>query len=287
VGYWPDGCQYGACWHRGEVRSPEIDSPFFLPDAGIIRKVDVRDYYKMPPVGMTETRARIGEMIYHSYTIRCGNEHCWFVGHAPDENGAQTLLDQHNCPTPPARNELPTGLSTIEKLWDEADAVTRAIIETRSWQVGNRHLDGTALNNYALGLSFALSMMTHPHFKTTTDIVRELGLRYKMAEKQIPYRPTPTYRNNPLPAPATSPPGVRTPDMGATRPASVRAARTPGRGTTAKRAAQAVDLSTATPEVRQRIINAVTLMNFTVAEAAAACNVSEQVARIVVDAAAS
>lgn len=264
-----------------------MSSHFFLPDAGIMRKVAVENYYKMPPVGMTLTRARIGEMIYESYTVRCGNEHCWFVGHAPNEAGAQTLLDQHNCPTPPARNELPTGLSTVEKLWDEGDAVTEAIIATASWQVGDMHLSGAALGHYARGICFALSMMTHPHFRTTTDVVRELGLRYKMKTGAMPWRPTPTYRSNPLPAPTTPPPGVRTPADGATKPATARPIRSTTRGPGAKKAGSAVNLATIDPLTRQRLINAVTMMNFTPEDAAAAFNVSVETVRAVVDAAVS
>lgn len=157
-------------------------------------------YYKMPPVGLTVTRASIGEKVILSYTLRCGSINCWFVGHAATEPDAQLLINEHQCPTPPARNELPTGRSTLEKMWDELDDVTKAIIEKSEYN----GMQGASLKAYALGCAFALSMMTHPYFRTVKEISRQLGKRYKMSKGEIPWEPTPSYNYNPLPESLTA-----------------------------------------------------------------------------------
>lgn len=193
-------------------------------------------YYKMPLVGITETRARVNSVTLVQYTVRCGNQNCWWVGHASTTDDSNLLLHDHQttngaCPAPPARNELPSGYSTIEKLWDELDDVTAAIIENRPWATGGMQMQGEMLKGYARGLCFNLSMLTHPFFRTTKDVVSEAMKRYKIRTNQIPFEPTPTYRDNPTLAPASPPVGEKQAYHGATVPAkpvtrTTRAART-------------------------------------------------------------
>lgn len=174
----------------------------------LMKLAEPEHYYKMPPVGMTETYSRVGMEVHTQQTIRCGNKECWFVGHAANVQDAQLLLDQHPCPQPPARNELPSGYSTLEKMWDELDAVTYAIMQHEGYASGTVYLENNLLRGYARGIAFSLSMMSHPHFRTVTDIVREATKRYKIRMEQIPFEPTPGYRYNPLPPPSP-PPGER------------------------------------------------------------------------------
>lgn len=161
---------------------------------------DPSSYYAMPPVGMTTTRANFNGRTIHSYTVRCGSINCWFVGHGGTSEDAQFTLDEHKCPTPPARNELPTGRSTLEKLWDEMDDVTAALIDGEEYN----GMSVDTLRGYAKGIAFNLSMMTHPYFRTIKDIAKEAGARYKMSKGKIPWRPTPSYRHNPLPEALTA-----------------------------------------------------------------------------------
>lgn len=175
----------------------QVRSPWQQMKAGML---DPQNYYKMPAVGITETRARVGDVTITQFTIRCGAADCWYVGHAMREQDVVEMLGQHTCPTAPARNELPTGYSTLEKLWDELDEATSCLLEQREWKTGTRTFRDTSLQAYCRGLAFALSMMTHPHFKTADDISREAVSRYKMRTGKIPFRQTPTYRYNPMPA---------------------------------------------------------------------------------------
>jgi len=169
---------------------------------------------------MTETRVQIGGKRLSQYTVRCGSPECWFVGHGGTSVDAQFVLDEHKCPTPPVRNELPTGRSTLEKLWDEMDDVTTALIDGTDY---NGMVDAT-LKGYARGIAFNLSMVTHPYFRTIREISREAGARYKMSKGTIPWRPTPSYNYNPMPAPFTG-------NVVRTTPAVKRAPtkRTPGK----------------------------------------------------------
>jgi hypothetical protein len=190
-------------------------------------------YYSMPEVGLTETRANIYGRRIVQYTIRCGSVNCWFVGHAMTPADAQVLLNDHTCPQYPKRNELPTGRSTLDKTWDELDDAVAALMEKREYN----NMEGVELKGYVRGIAFMLSMMTHPYFKTITDISREAGARYKMSTKKIPWRPTPGYHgHDPRPEPFTAN-VVSTSAMTRTTPAKKKAAPR------AKPAAPAVSLS--------------------------------------------
>lgn len=255
------------------------------PPAGLIRMVPVDMYYKMPPVGITESRGRIGERVILNYDVRCGHQECWFVGHATDEAGAQSMLAQHAsaCPSPPARGQLPTGLSTLEKMWDELDAVTEAITDQKMYRVGDQVMDGMQLRGYARGICFTLAMMTFPHFRTPTDVVREAAHRYKIRKGVAPYRPTPTYRNNPVERPTSPPPGTRSAHHGTTKPAAAAptAARKASAATLA--AAKKVDLSSIDEKKRIQIMNGAASDLFNYEDLAIMYDVSVETIRVIVD----
>jgi hypothetical protein len=238
-------------------------------------------YYKMPLVGITETRARVGDRVSTQYTSRCGSKECWFVGHAATSVDAQRLLDEHACPTAPARNELPSGYSTVEKLWDEADDVMAAILEHRAYNAGDRALDGLSLQGYMRGLCFALSMMTHPYFRTITEVGRELQKRYKIRRREIPFEATPSYRYNPTPPP-TPPPGKREVFHGTTIEGK---AKTATRGTTratTKKALDKIDMRGLSIQQTEQLQRAYVLGMFTVEELATNYGVSVETVRFLV-----
>lgn len=255
------------------------------PPAGLSRMVPIDYYYKMPPVGITQAYGRIGERVVINYDVRCGHRECWFVGHATDEAGAQTMLTQHakDCPSPPARGQLPTGLSTLEKMWDELDAVTEAITDQKYYRVGDQVMDGMQLRGYARGICFTLAMMTFPHFRTPTDVVREAAHRYKIRKGTVPYRPTPTYRHNPVERPATPPVGTRSANHGTTKPAA--AAPTTARKASAATlaAAKKVDLSSIDDKKRTQIMNGAASGMFTYEDLAVMYDVTPETIKVIVD----
>lgn len=164
-------------------------------------KMEPDNYYKMPPVGMTGSRVKVDGIVRTLFTVRCGDKACWFVGNAAREQDAQMLLDNHECPTPPARNELPTGYSILDKMWDELDDATAALLEQREWRTGTQTLEGSKLQGYCRGIAFTLSMMTHPHFRTSDEVTREAVRRYKQHQGQVPHTDTPGYHgHNPMPS---------------------------------------------------------------------------------------
>ena len=231
---------------------------------------DPERYYKMPLVGLTPTRVRIGSIVQELFTIRCGDKNCWFVGNAASSTDAQTLLNNHTCPAPPARNELPSGYSTIEKMWDELDDVMAAIMTSQGYNAGTQTLYGDQLRGYARGLSFALSMMTHPHFRTIAEIAKEAAKRYKIRTKQIEFEPTPGYRYNPV-TPAQPPVGEKAAFHGDTRPAAKTAPRraSPRKATPAQKAElKKIDMSPISTAQADQIRTAHSMGMFTVAELA-------------------
>lgn len=224
-------------------------------------------YYCMPPVGMTETRSRVGTITNLQYTIRCGDKNCWFVGHAATSPDAQTLLDNHECPSPPARNELPSGFSTVEKLWDELDDVMAAIMSSDGYNAGTQTLYGDQLRGYARGLSFALSMMTHPHFRTITEIAKEAAKRHKIRTKKIPFEPTPGYKYNPV-TPASPPVGEKSAFHGPTKPATKAAPRKAQPRKVVKEQLKKIDMSSLSIQQSEQIKMAHSMGMFTTEELA-------------------
>lgn len=200
-------------------------------------------YYKMPPVGITQTRVRAGHLMHTQQTVRCSHKSCWWVGNAATTQDAQTMLDDHQssrgtCPQAPARNELPSGYSILEKLWDELDDVTWAIMNETSYNSGGVELHNNLLRGYARGIAFTLSMMCHPHYRTIREVVIEATKRYKIRKGLIPFEPTPGYRFNPVPPPEP-PVGEKQVYHGKT----VEAVSRPGRTTAAARRQMKKDLA--------------------------------------------
>lgn len=234
-------------------------------------------YYCMPLRGITETRVRIGLVNHMNYTARCADKNCWFVGMAGNSGDAQRLLDEHPCPQPPARNELPSGYSTIEKMWDELDEVTRAIMAGEPYASGTRVLQEGTLRGYAQGLAFALSMLSHPHFRTVTEIAREAQRRYKMWKKEIEWEPTPGYRYNPVPPPQ-SPEGIKAAFHGTTK----EARSAPAKKVT-KRTAPAINFGGMSNQDRERVIKMHRLGAFTEAELATMHSVSVETIRYIIN----
>lgn len=239
---------------------------------------DPERYYCMPLRGITETRVRVGLVTHTQYTARCASRSCWFVGHAGNSGDAQRLLDEHTCPQPPARNELPSGYSTVEKMWDELDDVTRAIMAGEPYASGDRVYQEGTLRGYASGLAFALAMMSHPHFRTTTEIAREAQRRYKMWKNELPYEPTPGYRYNPV-TPRESPEGEKAPFHGDTKPA---AARAPAKKA-AKKAAPVINFGGMSNDDRKRAIQAFRVGMFNEEELAKMYKVSIETIRYMVN----
>lgn len=164
-------------------------------------QMDPDNYYRMPPTGITQSRVKVDGIVRTMFTIRCGASDCWYVGNAGREQDVNQLLLNHECPTAPIRNELPTGYSTLDKMWDELDAATAALLEAREWKTGTMTLSGTQLQYYCRGIAFGLSMLTHPHFRTVQDVSIEALRRYKQYKGEVEKAPTPGYRgHNPMPA---------------------------------------------------------------------------------------
>lgn len=216
-------------------------------------KMDPDNYYRMPPVGMTLSRVKVDGVTRTMATVRCGDMACWFVGNAAREQDAQMLLDNHECPTAPARNELPTGYSTLDKMWDELDDATAALIEEREWVTGATKLSGTKLQGYCNGIAFTLSMMTYPHFRTAREIKVEAVRRYKQHKGEAPHEETPGYHgHNPMPS---STPRQANPAQISNRPA-VKAAPSPMKRAPLKRTKadlNKIDLSTINAETSNKI----------------------------------
>lgn len=243
-------------------------------------------YYQMPPVGITETRARVNGVTLIQQTVRCGNRNCWWVGHAPTTEDSNLMLHEHQtkageCPKPPARNELPSGFSTIEKLWDELDEVVVAIMEKKSHWAGGMELDGEMLKGYARGLCFNLSMMTHPFFRTIKDIIVEANKRYKIRTGAIPFEPTPTYRDNPTLAPSQPPVGEKEGYHGKTVEAKP-VTRTRTRAVTKRALAPTADLSKLSAQQANKIREAHQGGFFGVEDLAKMYNVSVEAIKVIV-----
>lgn len=155
-----------------------------------------RDYeFRMPPVGISETRYTASGMRYKKYTVRCGVEGCWYVVlTSPSPEHCEALMEDHKvgrnfqppCPAPPRRESLPTGHSFVEKLWAEIDDVTECMFTQQNYR------DMDDLKSYARGLAFSIVMLDTTHFQDVNSVSREAVRRRKMRLGEIPYEPTPT-----------------------------------------------------------------------------------------------
>jgi len=154
--------------------------------------------YKMPPVGVTETRYILGGNPYVRYSVRCDAEGCWFIGGKfATKSEAELYLADHKaggrnftrpCPAPPRRESLPSGLANVEKLWRELDDV----VEQLSNRCGYRDWTFEQAQGYAKGLAFSIVMLEPVHFEDIESVSAHARDRRRMRLGQMEYAPTPT-----------------------------------------------------------------------------------------------
>lgn len=171
---------------------------------GTAEMLEVRERFQfaMPPVGISVTRIQLSGVVYESHTARCDAEGCWMVYYKPERAEAERFLDDHKngvkypngergwpkCPSWPMRELLPSGLSNLEKLWNEMDDVVDAILESTSYQ----DMEGDALRSYAQGIAFSIVMLDGHFFKNKLAVSAHARDRWKMRRGVIPYASTPT-----------------------------------------------------------------------------------------------
>lgn len=155
--------------------------------------------YKMPPVGETTTRAQVGGKQFTRVTWRCDREGCYYICTPRDPSNLEYLKNHHyhgqdgtQCPTPPRRESLPSGLAEIEKLWREIDDVVVAIKD----KVAYRGMEGPGLNGYVKGLAFSIVMKDKELWPDIRSVSREAMRRWQMHKGDIPYSATPTRFSN-------------------------------------------------------------------------------------------
>lgn len=156
--------------------------------------------FKMPPVGECTATAFIGGTKFTRVTWRCEREGCWYICTPRDPSNLEYLKNQHwhgktgdQCPTPPRRESLPSGLAEIEKLWREIDDVVKVL---KSDNPTYRGMSGPGLNGYVKGLAFSVVMKDHELWPDITAVSREALRRYRMHRGEIPYETTPTRHTN-------------------------------------------------------------------------------------------
>lgn len=156
--------------------------------------------FKMPPVGRSESRMIFGGQEYRRTTWRCDKPNCWYVIIAGDEDKVDRRIELHysgtagesNCPTPPRRESLKSGLAEIEKLWREIDDVMDALKAGEPY----RKMEGKELQAYVKGIAFSIVMKDTPLWPTIKDVAAQALKRWKMRQGEIPFEATPTTHAN-------------------------------------------------------------------------------------------
>lgn len=151
--------------------------------------------FAMPPRGVTRHTMNLGGKKFERITWRCEVEGCWYVCLARDDAHLEQQMQSHrttsigfHCPTPPMRENLPSGLPEIEKLWRELDDVTDALVAKETY----REMSGEELKAFAKGISFVIVMKDHRFFPDIQSVAKESVERWKMRNNKAPYRKTPT-----------------------------------------------------------------------------------------------
>jgi hypothetical protein len=152
--------------------------------------------FAMPPRGLTRSHASLGGLRWERVIWRCEVEGCWYVATPSSDVNLDEIKRVHEtgngnsnpCPSPPLREELPSGLSEVEKLWREIDDVVDAILSG----VPYRAMETSALSGYVKGLAFSIVMKDSHHFPNIKAVSVEARERWKMRKNDIPWRPTPT-----------------------------------------------------------------------------------------------
>lgn len=156
--------------------------------------------FKMPPVGKTESRSIIGGQEYRRTTWRCDQPNCWYIVIVSTEDILDHAIKVHhsgtagesNCPTPPRRESLPSGLAEIEKLWREVDDV----IDAMKADTAHRNMSGTELQAYVKGIAFSIVMKDTALWPTIKDVAAQGLRRWKMRNNQLLFEATPTRHQN-------------------------------------------------------------------------------------------
>ncbi|AUV60675.1 hypothetical protein HOS75_gp055 [Gordonia phage SteveFrench] len=170
------------------------------------------------------------------YTFECGAPGCRWMTYHRSAEGARAEKQRHHdndqCPyLGPAYtfNEegglMARGPSILEKMWDELDHVTKAIMEQRP-RFKNDEMTPDELEGYfklqgqAMGLAIAIQLMSVPHFDDVAAVSKWSLKRYRMNAGQIDFMDTPGCQGyNPMPAPSREIKAAR-PQPKASSPAS-------------------------------------------------------------------
>jgi len=153
------------------------------------------------------------------WTFECGAHGCTWVTFHRSQQGAQAERERHHdnglCPYTEVRRILdeegrlmPAGQSIIEKMWEELDKVTKAIMEQRprfkNDEMTDPELEGYfKLQGQAQGLAIAIQIMSVPHFEDVTAVAKWAHKRYKMNVGDIDFMDTPGCQGyNPMPPPS-------------------------------------------------------------------------------------
>jgi hypothetical protein len=155
--------------------------------------------FKMPPVGITQTRLILAGIKYVKFSVRCGEEGCWFAGGSfPTEEQANRYLDDHKtgrtpysvpaCPAPPRRESLPSGLRDVDKLWREMDDVVESLVTGFPY----RDMTPDQLKGYAKGVAFSIVLLDTSFFPDIESVSRHARDRRKMRIGEMPHVDTPS-----------------------------------------------------------------------------------------------
>jgi len=155
---------------------------------------DPKQYYALPPRGLTVGTARIGVDIRHHYTFFCpDNDDCYAVAYGTSEDSARRQLANHLCPAVPRRDMHPSGRPAIQKAWDELDEVIRKIKDGPTSREDELRLQGEAR-----GLAMAIAFFAPPYFRNRDDVLRQANKRWRMGKGEIPWESTPGYQVYPV-----------------------------------------------------------------------------------------
>lgn len=155
--------------------------------------------YKLPRVGETKQRLILAGKEYVRTTWRCDQPNCYYVCTPRDNENLDEIKNHHvngttgnQCPTPPRRESLPSGLDEIEKLWREVDDVMDALQAKEAY----REMEGGELKAYVRGLAFSIVMKDHELWPDIKAVSRQAAKRWKMRKGQLPWEATPTRHSN-------------------------------------------------------------------------------------------
>lgn len=146
--------------------------------------------FAMPPLGTVKHRTKISGQNWFKYSWRCEVDNCWYVCSPSSESNLADIQAYHarECPSPPRRESLPSGLSEIQKLWREIDDVISALKSNTKY----RGMTGVELKAYAMGISFSIVMKETPLFPDARAVAAEGVRRYDMSQGKLPFASTPT-----------------------------------------------------------------------------------------------